>query len=492
MRGVCAAKTPDREKVERRVQIRPNSRSIVVLCDEDSVESGPPIPPSQQGDFLPHRLLGLLAALAMVAGCATTTVEPVLPELQVLERRTPVVVVPGITGTVLENAETGETLWGNFRTLLRPPDGGYAIALPITGGPAPVEAVPAGPVMRIDYVVGRKTVYDTVARLMVSNGYVQGDLALPRPGENFFFFAYDWRRSNVESARELVRHIENLAAAGEQAVDLVCQSNATHICRWALKYGDVSLEEAESGIRRTSAAVSIRKVVFVGTAHGGSIRILREMDRGRRYIPLVGGLWAPEVFFTFESLYQDLPVYRSDLFFDSRGELLDVELFDAESWVRFEWSVFSPRVARRLGARADLFGTREDRIEWLQTSLDRAVRFHRLLDGDIPVSAALYSIQNLYTPTPDRAMLEVRDGEWATRFTRDREIDGDPRRSALASQPGDGHANVYSQRWLSASELEAMAERTSYFDGGHFEIITLPAAQRRLLEMLAEAVIGDR
>jgi hypothetical protein len=431
-------------------------------------------------------MVPLLAALAMVAGCATTTLEPVLPELQTLERKTPVVVVPGITGTILENAETGETLWGNFRTLLRPPDGGYAIALPITGGSAAVEAVPAGPVMSIDYGVGRKTVYDTVARLMVRNGYVHGDLTMPRPGDSFFFFAYDWRRSNVESARELVRQIEGLATTGETDVDLVCQSNATHICRWALKYGDVSLEEAEDAVRRTSAAITIRKVIFVGTAHGGSIRILREMNRGRRYIPLIGGRWAPEVFFTFQSLYQDLPVYRSDLFFDSRGALLEVDLFDAENWVQFEWSVFSPRVARRLGERPDLFGTHEERIESLQTSLDRAVRFHRLLDADIPISAALYSIQNLYTYTPDRAMLEFRDGEWATRFTGDREIDGDPRRSALASQPGDGHANVYSQRWLSPSELEAMAERASYFDGGHFEIITLPAAQRRLLEMLAE------
>jgi hypothetical protein len=434
----------------------------------------------------------LLAALAMVAGCATTTVEPVLPELQVLERRTPVVVVPGITGTVLENAETGETLWGSFRTLLRPPDGGYAIALPVTGETGAVEAIPTEPVMSIDYFVGRKPVYDTVARLMVKNGYHHGDLAAPAPGENFFFFAYDWRRSNVESARELVRLIENLSTRDHNAVDLVCQSNATHICRWALKYGDVSLEEAESGIRRTSEAVSVRKIVFIGTAHGGSIRILREMNRGRRYIPLVGGRWAPEVFFTFESLYQDLPVYRSDLFFDSRGDLVDVDLFDAESWVRFEWSVFSPRVGRRLAARPDLFGTREDRIEWLQTSLDRAARLHRLLDTDIPLSVVLYSIQNLYTPTPDRAMLEARDGEWATRFTGDREIDGDPRRSALASQPGDGHANVYSQRWLSPSEIEALAERTSYFDGGHFEIITLPAAQRRLLEMLAEPVSSSQ
>jgi VWFA-related protein len=58
MRGVCAVETPGREKVERRDQMRPDSRSIVVLCDEKPGGFGPPIPLSQQGAFLPRRLLG--------------------------------------------------------------------------------------------------------------------------------------------------------------------------------------------------------------------------------------------------------------------------------------------------------------------------------------------------------------------------------------------------------------------------------------------------
>lgn len=184
--------------------------------------------------------MAVIALLGLFSACATTRV-PVVPELRALESRTPVVVVPGTTGTVLGDARTGQILWGNFRSLVRPPGGGYAIALPVSGDSSD-EVIATRPVMSIDYGFGRKPVYDSVLDLMTKNGYEQGDLAAPRPGENFFFFAYDWRRSNIDSARELVRLLENLSSSrweGDHEVDLICQSNATHICRWALKFGDV-------------------------------------------------------------------------------------------------------------------------------------------------------------------------------------------------------------------------------------------------------------
>ena len=96
----------------------------------------------------------------------------------------------------------------------------------------------------------------------------------------------------------------------------------------------------------------MRKLILVGSSNGGGLRILRELDRGRNYISLIGRRWHPETLFTFPAIYQDLPVYRRDLFLDADGRELEIDLFDAESWRRHGWSVFS-RAARRRLAKAE-------------------------------------------------------------------------------------------------------------------------------------------
>ncbi len=74
--GACAVEMPGRENVEQRVQIRPNSRSIVVLRDENSVGSGPLIPVRSRALFLRRRLLvAVFLALATLAPAAAQEVE---------------------------------------------------------------------------------------------------------------------------------------------------------------------------------------------------------------------------------------------------------------------------------------------------------------------------------------------------------------------------------------------------------------------------------
>jgi hypothetical protein len=58
---------------------------------------------------------------------------------------------------------------------------------------------------------------------------------------------------------------------------------------------------------------------------------------------------------------------------------------------------------------------------------------------------------------------------------------------ALATAPGDGHASVSSQLWLSPQESSAMPRPPYYVEGGHFELIRDPATRRHLLEALGAA-----
>lgn len=426
---------------------------------------------------------GVIAAVALYLTSCVTGREPVLPELRDRLSRTTVVLVPGVTGTKLRNRRSGKTVWGNTASFFSPHDGGYAITLPIHPSNDAIESF--APIEQVRLLLYRKEVYGTIVRLMEKNGLRHGDLHNPRSDERFFFFIYDWRRDNVSAARQLA---QELAKLGQRRVALICQSNAAYICRYVVKYGDVSLDEAEHGVRHTPAGVTIEKVVLVGTSNGGSIRILHEMDRGRRYFPLIGRTWLPETLFTIRSLFQDLPTYQTDLFLSFDGHPLRVDLFDVVSWKRFGWSVYRRDARRRIERHSEIFGTEDERDEYLREMLVGAKRLHALLQRDLEAVALprFYSVQSRSLATPERAVLLQRDGEWRMRFAADRDIARVARLVALTSAPGDQHATIESQEILSPAEKAAMPRPTFLVAAPHFEIITTPAAQRWILEILAE------
>lgn len=421
------------------------------------------------------RIVPLL--LLLVVGCAAPPRPPVLTALREAPQKTPVVFVPGITGSQLRHRETGRIVWGHGGGFFYPADGAAALACPLDGSDDKLE--PFAPFLEVRLCgIRLGEVYSKLVRLMTENGYRYGDLRQPKPGDNFFFYLYDWRRSCVPAAQELARQLENLRRVrGESRlrVHLVCQSGGAYVARWLLKYGAASLEEAERGVTRPPEGVEVAKLIFIGTANGGGIRTLHEMDRGRQYVPLIGRRALPSTLFTFPSLYEDLPCYRRDLFFDARGQPLEVDLFDPANWRRYGWSVF------RAGATPQ-------QERFLAEQLQRARRLHRLLQQDSPAFGATryYSLQELYRPTPHRAMLVQEDGVWRTFFSYDPPVQRDRRLFALAAAPGDGHATLESQWWFSPQEQQAFAHPVAYIEGGHLGIVLHPGTHQRLLEFLAE------
>ena len=398
-------------------------------------------------------------------------------------RRT-VVVVPGITGVELADSETGDVAWGLGRNLLTPADGGYRLAVSIST--AGIDRLrPTRAIRRMKIGPFSKPIYAPLVHQFESAGWVEGDLRQPAPGQNFFFFAYDWRRDNSRSAAELAAQLGRLAALrGDRLpVALICQSNGSYICRYLLKFGAVSLADAERGLRRPPKDVAIEQLILVGTANGGSLRILHQLNETRRYVPTFGRSFHPEVSFTFESLYQDLPSYREDLFVDPEGHDLAVDLWDAESWQRYGWSVFAPKVAARVRSRPDLFADAAARRDFLERALDRARRFQSLLRLDIDIGRThYYMIENHGLPTPDRAVLRRHDSGWETLITGDRGLRQLGIVDAVTST-GDGHATTRSQRWLTAGELAAFGASPLVTDGEHFEMIIRPTALSHLLDI---------
>jgi hypothetical protein len=374
--------------------------------------------------------------------------------------------------------------WGLGRNLLRPRDDGYGLALPLV---RPADGLPAlepvAPIEEISLFGIHKPVYGPIRTLLTGMGYV--------PEKTLFFFAYDWRRDLTESAGLLRRKLEEMRrASGRERleVDLICQSSGAHLCRYLAKYGGVPLDEAEAGRGGLPPSLSVRRLVLVGSSNGGSLRILRELDRGRRYAPLVGRRMRPEVLFTFPSLFQDLPIYRRDLFLDPAGKPLDIDLFDPESWRRYGWSIYDKATAGRLRQRgAERFlGGSEERDAYFRRTLSEARRFQELLRADAPGfgQTRIYVVGSADQPTPERAVL-VREGkEWRMFFTGDAFLRRRPALRALATAQGDEHATLASQDWLSPQEQAALALPPRRVHGGHFEALLTAETKRFLLEAL--------
>ncbi|MCP4653840.1 MAG: hypothetical protein GY856_00325, partial [bacterium] len=431
----------------------------------------------------------ILLVCVLLSGCSgSSTPVPVFAPLREAPSRRPVILVPGITGSLLRDRETREIVWGTGYRLVSPHDGGYSVAQPIGGRPeleafAVIEKIRLGPI--------EKDIYGPIARLLETNGYRRGDLNAPRRDEDLFLFPYDWRLDNELAVRLLLEKLEGLRRArGEDrlAVDLICQSNGAHICRYLVKYGDAPFAEAEAGRAAPPAAIDVVKLVLVGTSNGGSLRILRELDRGRKYISVIGRKIEPEVLFSFTAVFQDLPGYREQLFLDETGRPLDVDLYDPANWEKYGWSIYGAEARKRMARRgvAEIFGGPEQWTEHLRGALAQARRLQRLLVRDVDGfgPTRYYLLQNVYNETPDYAVLLKEDGEWKTLFTGDKKLKRRPYLHALASAPGDGHASFESQMWLSPQERAAIAARPFYVRGKHFELILDPATLRCLVEYL--------
>lgn len=406
--------------------------------------------------------------------------------------RVPVVLVPGVTGTILENTDTGKSVWGTGWRVLFPRGRGHLNAMSIVA-PEDDPIDPAGAIERICLGFYCKAIYGPVGESFARHGWVVGNPEEPRADDTYFAFGYDFRQSNVESAAELRRFLEGLRDLRSEEVlevDLLCQSNGAHICRYLLKYGGASLEAAESGEAKLPSTIRIRKIIFVGASNGGSMRIFAVLLRGRNYLGDVGRSIGPEILFTYRSLFEDLPAYREDRFLGPDGEIRDTDLFDPESWERFQWSVFDPEVAREIreADRPDLFGDREDRREYLAETLLRARRFRSLLDRDRPIPGTeVYIVEGAFVPTIDRAVMHRIPDGWRTLFGDEVETKNRfPALVPLTMAPGDTHATLESVHHLPPSERAAVAAKPHRIEGGHFEILIAPGTLEQIVRWLAD------
>ncbi|MEM9290345.1 MAG: hypothetical protein AAGD01_01540 [Acidobacteriota bacterium] len=290
--------------------------------------------------------------------------------------RNPVVVIPGLLGSRLEDPASGLVVWGAFGGRYANPakdEGLRLLALPISEQSRvedirsledPIEAV--GVLDQVNLRIAGLPLdlnaYVQILATLGAGGYRDEELGragVVDYGEDHFTcfqFPYDWRRDLVASAaaldrfleekaveveRNLVEHYGAEAAASRLPVrfDLVAHSLGSLVTRYYLRYGGEEPPPLGEPIPWTGA-LRVERVVLIGPPNAGSPRVLEVLVEGRDYGPTVPR-YPSAMLGTYPSLYQLLPRARHGSLIDAESQE-PVDPLDPEAWSRYRWGLLDP------------------------------------------------------------------------------------------------------------------------------------------------------
>ncbi len=354
----------------------------------------------------------LLLSLVATSACMLRASKPNLPRIfppaqaAKLAGKPPIIFIPGITGSELINQKTGEKLWPELF-----PKDREALSLPITSTTLSEnhdDIVASAVIESADLIkfIPEIGVYEALFNALENHGgYRRGNIDAPSADgdhDTYYLFAYDWRRDNVESARELagkIAEIKRRTSRPDLRFDIIAHSMGGLIARYFAMYGDHDLIGDGRPQPDWRGAQSLGRLVLFGAPNAGSMDALRSLLHGysiteadKPRINLFRSL-GRSMIFTTPSVYQLLPRNQTAWFYDARLNPIKLDLYDVETWKRYHWSAaFHPEhIKRTLDSSIKKFGAEEGKLEaektltgragYLQAVLRRAADFHRALDA---------------------------------------------------------------------------------------------------------------
>jgi pimeloyl-ACP methyl ester carboxylesterase len=391
--------------------------------------------------------------------------------------KTPIIIIPGVTGSELVNRMTGEKLWPDLF-----PENKEAIALPISSTTLSEnrDDVVASRVIETAQLIKFMPeigVYGALLKALENQGgYRRGDIDAPQPDgdrDTYYLFAYDWRRDNVESARKLAEKIAEIKRRTNRPdlrFDIIAHSMGGLIARYFAMYGDADVLGGRQPRPDWRGAQSLRSLVLFATPNAGSMDALRSLIYGysiteanKPRINPFKGLGRVTIF-TAPSVYQLLPRRESARFYDAKLDPVKIDLYDVDTWERFHWTAaFDPEIANReLKSSIKKFGESEGRsaaaktlalrAAYLRAVLKRAAGFQEALDaaGAPPETLRLHLVGGDCEPTVAGALIVDVKGKTQTLFYP-RHIPRELRKMAFDKLfvPGDGRVTRQSLFGLS-------------------------------------------
>jgi pimeloyl-ACP methyl ester carboxylesterase len=436
-----------------------------------------------------------IAVTPFLSGCGAhrkPNLERIFAAAREQTGKRPVIVIPGILGTELVNSETGETVWPS---IFRSSNDGLELPMGANLAASHDKLVPKKIVttLRLSRLVPEVYIYhDLLGALKKYGGYREGDWNNPGADgdrDTFYVFAYDWRRDNVETARLLVRRIEELKrrlGRSDLRFNIIAHSMGGLIARYAARYGDADLPVDGVAFRPTWAgASSISKIFMFGTPNEGSADAFATLLEGyslteglRRRLYLLNTL-SREAAITVPSIFQLLPHGNSARFLDENLRPMKLDIYDPEVWRRYNWSPYADKDFRKRFMSDDekyarsKRGLVEDFEAYFRAALNRARRFHEALDVEVDgvTPVALYAFGGDCEETLDAPVLlrDEKRNRWVTltgprsfrtsagRRMTEKEV------TAAMYLPGDGRVT---RRSLLAESLAAGRRTNSLFNAG--------------------------
>jgi pimeloyl-ACP methyl ester carboxylesterase len=376
----------------------------------------------------------------------------------------PIILIPGTLGSQLVNKETGEVVWPSiFRS--SNDELGLPIATEIDKSRDNLIAVCILQRVKFTRVIPEVEVYyDLIEALNRYAGYKEGNWDSPSENgdrDTYYIFSYDWRRDNVENARELVKRVETLKRRlnrPDLRFNIVAHSMGGLIARYAAMYGDKELPKEEHPLEPDWAGASfINKLFMFGTPNEGSAEALNTLINGysiteglRRRVRLLNKL-SREDLLTIPSVYQLLPHGNAAQFLDQNLSPIKIDIYDPKTWSTYGWSILNDPTFRRkfLDKRSNGFNCSIDELDnYFALLLRRAKRFHEALKATstsaIPVPMLVFGGDCEETLAAPILLRDEKKERWITlmaprdlRTSTNRKI---PRKEVLKAmyEPGDG------------------------------------------------------
>jgi pimeloyl-ACP methyl ester carboxylesterase len=396
----------------------------------------------------PLRVLLLLTVVATNA-CLLKASKPNLPAIfpaSIVAKQTgkpPIIFIPGIIGSELVARTSGEKLWPELF-----PKDKEALALPIDSTTLSenrddvVESrvIESTQLMKFMPEIG---VYGALFKALETHGgYHRGDMDSPASDgdrDTYYLFDYDWRRDNVESARKLAEKIAEIKRRTNRPdlrFDIIAHSMGGLIARYFAMYGGADVLGDSQPHPDWRGAQSIGRMALIGTPNAGSMDALRTLIYGYS----ITGANKPRVnpfkslgrmtIFTMPSVYQIMPRRAAARFYDANLEPIKIDLYDVETWKRYQWSAaFNPEITKReLKASIKKFGESEGRPAaektfaireaYLRAILKRAAGFQEALDvaSAPPETLRLHLVGGDCEPTAAAGLIVDVKGEPQTFF----------------------------------------------------------------------------